>query len=178
MRSKLSTIAIAQLRNLLQSKPGTCNVEMDLPEKKLVGLNARTQVGLEGAVTAEITGKLRNLTGNCEHHSITFGHSKPTLQDAETELAYRLRFPRILGRGVHAQTTINQQFQNCQADSSYTERQRGIGFDLIRCAYEIKPQMRTLQCLSSKRSGSCPQCASYTNLCTSMSVCRAQGHAW
>ena len=119
----------------LQSRPGTCNIELDLPEKKLYELNARTQVGLEGAVTAQLTGKLRNLTGNCEHHSLTFGHSKPTLADAETELAYRLRFPRVLGRPVHAQTTIHQQFQNCQADSSYTERQRGASFDLISCAF-------------------------------------------
>ena len=117
----------------MQSKPGTCNLELQLDEKSWYAFNAGTQVGLEGAVTAEATGKLRNLTGNAEQHSITISHGRPTIYDQETELTYRLRFPRIFGKPLHAQWALYQQFQNAQADSSFTERQRGAGLDFIRC---------------------------------------------
>jgi hypothetical protein len=121
------------MRFCVQSRPGTCNVELEVLEKKWYAFNANTQVGIDGAVTATLRGKLRNLTGNCEHHSLTFGHGRPTLQDQETDMAYKLRFPRVAGKPWHWQTSVHQLYQNCQADSSYIERLRGINFDLMQC---------------------------------------------
>jgi hypothetical protein len=115
----------------VQTKPGTCNVELEVEEKRWYAYSASTQVGVDGTVTGNITGRLRNLTGNCEHHSLTLGHGRPTFDDTETEMTYRLRFPRVYGHAFHAQTSVHQLFQNCQADSSYTERLRGFNFDII-----------------------------------------------
>jgi hypothetical protein len=129
----------------LQSRPHTCNIELDVKEKKWYSFSASSQVGLDGAVSANLTGRLSNLTGNCEHHSVSIGRSKPTVaftDDQETDMSYRLRLPRIFGRPWHAQTSLHQLFQNCQADSSYLERMRGLHLDLIRCACAESAHLR------------------------------------
>lgn len=121
----------------MQVKPGTCNVELDVEEKKWYSTSANTLIGTDGAVSAHLTGRLRNLTGNCEHHSFTIGHGRPAKEGAETEMTYRLRFPRVYGLPVHAMTSVHQLFQSCQAHSSYSERLRGINFDLLGCALSL-----------------------------------------
>jgi hypothetical protein len=115
----------------MQRKPNTCNLDVDLEESKLYAISTHALVDADGQVSANIVGRLRNLSGNCEHHSLVLSQSRASLSDVENEVTYRLRFPRIFGQPVHAQTSAHQLWQNCQADSSYTERLRGLQFDLL-----------------------------------------------
>ena len=141
----------------MQGTTQKCNIDLEVRESKLYGISTNALVDGNGQFTANVVGRLRNLSGNCEHHSLMLSQGRANMADVETEVTYRLRFPRIFGHPVHAQTSIHQLWQDCQADSSYTERLRGINFDFIGCAprFAATQQIALLAVFVSSTSTAC-----------------------
>jgi hypothetical protein len=121
----------------MQEKPGTCNVDVSVEEKACYGISAGSQVNLEGRVTGSVQGRLRNLTGNCEHHSLTAdfgGHA--SVQHHDSEFTYRLRLPRMFAAPVHLQVQLHKTAQDMQRELGYCEDVWGSGIDLITCVLQ------------------------------------------
>jgi hypothetical protein len=121
--------------SLVQNKPGTCNVDVDVTEKACYGISAGSQVNLEGRVTGTVQARLRNLTGNCEQHSLAAdfgGHA--SVKHHDSEFTYRLRLPRMFAAPVHAQLQLHKTAHDSQLALGYCENVWGSGVDLISCA--------------------------------------------
>jgi hypothetical protein len=118
----------------LQRESGTCTIDVSAQELARYGANVNAQTTLDGKVVAEAVLRLRNLTGDCDHHSFMFQYGGHNRHDMEKELAYRLRYPRIYGSSIHSQLTMQQRNQDNTRESSFKELLRGICWDLISYA--------------------------------------------